>query len=101
MGDLLAAVIRLKIQTYYDILVAIHVIRKAGRGATLYSVARRVGLPHNRLKSRLGELRGLGLVDPDYAVTEKGYAFCGDYQRHIVPVLLKYGICLTVVEAAE
>ena len=85
--------IRLKIQTYYDILLAIHFLGKSGHTATLYSVGRRAGLPHNRMRVRLKELIGLGFVDSNNDVTKRGYAFCEDYQKHVAPVLVRYGVC--------
>ena len=83
---------RLTVQVYYDIIRATHSLVKAGKTPTMYSVGRIAGLPYGRLKARLVELHNLGLIDSDTGVTTKGYEFCEDYLKRVVPVFLKYGL---------
>ena len=82
---------RLTVQVYYDILRATHVLVKKGKFPSMYSVGRLAGLPYVRLKARLVELRDLGLIDSE-KVTERGYAFCEEYLKKVVPVFQKYRI---------
>ena len=82
---------RLTVQVYYDILRATHVLAKKGKFPSMYSVGRLAGLPYVRLKARLVELRDLGLIDSE-KVTERGYAFCEEYLKKVVPVFQKYRI---------
>lgn len=81
---------RLTFEVYYDILSALHLIRKAGERSSLSNIGHRARLPNNRLKDRMNELLALGLVDADRSVTERGYNFCMDYRKHVEPFLLRY-----------
>jgi RIO-like serine/threonine protein kinase len=56
---------RLTIEVYYDILSAIHLIRRAGERTTLSNIGHRARVPNNRLKIRMSELVTLGLVKVD------------------------------------
>jgi hypothetical protein len=57
---------------------------------SLYSVGQKSQVPANRLKNRLSELKGLGLLESDLSITQQGYGFCEDYAKHIERFLSKY-----------
>ena len=78
--------------TYYDILRGIHRLGKAGKRTTVSSIGREALVPNGRLKLRLAELQGLGLVNTNLSVTQAGYDFCDEYTTHIDPFLRKYGL---------
>ena len=81
---------RLTIEVYYDILSAIHLIRRAGERTTLSNIGHRARVPNNRLKIRMRELVTLGLVNADRSITKRGYNYCIDYKKEVAPFLLRY-----------
>jgi predicted transcriptional regulator len=83
---------RLKTEVLYDVLVNIHLIRRAGKAPSLSRIAHRANVSDARLKDRLGELAELGFVDSELSITPWGYEFIGDYQKHITPIFRKYGL---------
>jgi len=83
---------RLTIKIYYDILRAVHLIRKAGERTSISNIGHRAHVPNDRLEERLGELVGLGLIDAGMSVTARGYEYCMDYKKEIEPLLRRYGL---------
>jgi DNA-binding Lrp family transcriptional regulator len=65
-------------------------IRKEDGRPTLSKIAHRARLPNNRLKDRMSELIGLGLIDVDFSVTNRGYEFLIDFKKQMEPFLRKY-----------
>jgi RIO-like serine/threonine protein kinase len=75
-----------------DVLVALHMITRAGEHPALSRVAQRANVSDRRLKERLHELDELGLVDNGWSITQRGYEYMADFKKHIEPVLRKYGL---------
>lgn len=86
---------RLTIQICAEVLRSIHFVGKNSDHVTPYQVERNVGLAHARLKEILRQLEEEGLVDAAMHVTNKGYAFLGDFTSKIAPLLEKYGFLRT------
>ena len=83
---------RQKTEVFRDVLVALHMIRKAGERPALSKVGQRANVSDRRLKERLRELDDLGLVDGGWTVTQRGYEYIADFKKHIEPLLQKYGL---------
>jgi len=79
-------------EVYRDILHAIHLLRRAGKAVSLSTIGRRAAVPYGRVRDRIAELQGLGLLDAELSVTQSGYGYCEEYLKHIDWFLRKYSL---------
>ena len=83
---------RASAEILHDILNAIRRAHEENRRIVLSDIGRRANLPNGRLKDRLEQLLILGLISARMQLTERGQAYCADYNKFVEPFLQKYGL---------
>ncbi len=83
---------RASAEILHDILNAIRRTHEENRRIVLSDIGRRANLPNGRLKDRLEQLLILGLISARMQLTERGQAYCADYNKFVEPFLQKYGL---------